>query len=63
MDAVPGVGGEAPVLLLEDVHKVYNPGPLQVHVLKGVSWAVPVAGRAPCSTSSAAWTSRLAAAT
>jgi putative ABC transport system ATP-binding protein len=39
MEAVPG-GGEFPVLLLEDVHKVYNPGPLQVHVLKGVSMAV-----------------------
>ena len=29
-----------PVLLLEDVKKIYNPGPLQVHVLKGVSMAV-----------------------
>jgi putative ABC transport system ATP-binding protein len=29
-----------PVLLLEDVQKIYNPGPLQVHVLKGVSMAV-----------------------
>ena len=39
MEAVPG-GGEFPVLLLEDVHKVYNPGPLEVHVLKEVSMAV-----------------------
>jgi predicted ABC-type transport system involved in lysophospholipase L1 biosynthesis ATPase subunit len=30
-----------PVLLLDDLHKVYNPGSqLQVHVLKGVSLAV-----------------------
>ncbi len=30
-----------PVLLLEDVHKIYNPGsPLQVHVLKGISLRV-----------------------
>ena len=30
-----------PVLLLEDVDKIYNPGsPLQVHVLKGVSLRV-----------------------
>jgi putative ABC transport system ATP-binding protein len=40
MEAVPGVGGDSPVLLLDDVHKIYNPGPLQVHVLKGVSMAV-----------------------
>ena len=40
MDAMPGTGGAQPVLLLEDVHKTYNPGPLQVHVLKGVSLAV-----------------------
>ena len=42
MEAVAGArDGDAPVLLLEDVHKVYNPeGPLQVHVLKGVSLAV-----------------------
>jgi putative ABC transport system ATP-binding protein len=39
MEAVAG-GGEFPVLLLEDVHKVYNPGPLEVHVLKRVSMAV-----------------------
>jgi len=31
---------DAPVLLLDDVHKLYNPGPLQVHVLKGISLAV-----------------------
>jgi len=41
MEAMPGADGELPVLLLEDVHKVYNPGsPLQVHVLKGVSFSV-----------------------
>jgi putative ABC transport system ATP-binding protein len=40
MEAVPGAGGDSPVLLLDDVHKLYNPGPLQVHVLKGVSMAV-----------------------
>jgi len=40
MEAVPGAGGDSPVLLLDDVHKIYNPGPLQVHVLKGVSMAV-----------------------
>jgi putative ABC transport system ATP-binding protein len=35
------VNGEHPVLLLHDLHKIYNPGsPLQVHVLKGVSLAV-----------------------
>jgi len=38
---VPGAGDDQPVLLLEDVHKIYNPGsPLQVHVLKGVSLRV-----------------------
>jgi putative ABC transport system ATP-binding protein len=32
---------EFPVLLLNDLHKAYNPGtPLQVHVLKGISVAV-----------------------
>ncbi|HEY4409553.1 MAG TPA: ABC transporter ATP-binding protein [Acidimicrobiia bacterium] len=31
---------DAPVLLLDDVHKTYNPGPLEVHVLKGISLAV-----------------------
>ncbi len=36
----PAVDTEFPVLLLNDVHKVYNPGPLQVHVLKGVSLSV-----------------------
>ena len=40
MEAVPGAGGDSPVLLLEDVHKTYNPGPLEVHVLKGVSLSV-----------------------
>jgi len=40
MEAVPGAGGDSPVLLLDDVHKIYNPGPLEVHVLKGVSMAV-----------------------
>ena len=41
MEAVPGGDGDLPVLLLEDVHKVYNPGsPLEVHVLKGVSFSV-----------------------
>ncbi|MDQ1565681.1 MAG: putative transport system ATP-binding protein, partial [Actinomycetota bacterium] len=40
MEAVPSVGGDSPVLLLDDVHKLYNPGPLQVHVLKGVSLSV-----------------------
>ena len=35
-----GTDGDTPVLLLDDVHKVYNPGPLQVHVLKGISLAV-----------------------
>jgi putative ABC transport system ATP-binding protein len=40
MEAVPDAGQDSPVLLLEDVHKIYNPGPLQVHVLKGVSLRV-----------------------
>jgi putative ABC transport system ATP-binding protein len=31
---------DQPVLLLDDVHKLYNPGPLEVHVLKGISLAV-----------------------
>src|SRR6266550_150804 len=31
---------DLPVLLLDEVHKIYNPGPLQVHVLKGISLAV-----------------------
>jgi len=35
-----GSGDGSPVLLLDDVHKIYNPGPLQVHVLKGMSLAV-----------------------
>jgi len=35
------VDSEFPVLLLDDLHKVYNPGSqLQVHVLKGISLAV-----------------------
>ena len=35
---MPAVDTEFPVLLLNDLHKVYNPGSdLQVHVLKGVS--------------------------
>jgi putative ABC transport system ATP-binding protein len=41
--AAPGsepLDNDFPVLLLEDVHKIYNPGPLQVHVLKGISLAV-----------------------
>jgi putative ABC transport system ATP-binding protein len=37
---MPPVDTELPVLLLNDIHKVYNPGPLQVHVLKGVSLTV-----------------------
>jgi putative ABC transport system ATP-binding protein len=38
---MPAVDTEFPVLLLNDLHKVYNPGSqLQVHVLKGVSLAV-----------------------
>ena len=39
-DGFHGIGGDSPVLLLDDVHKLYNPGPLQVHVLKGISLAV-----------------------
>jgi putative ABC transport system ATP-binding protein len=31
---------DLPVLLLDEVHKIYNPGPLEVHVLKGISLAV-----------------------
>ena len=38
---MPAVDTEFPVLLLNDLHKVYNPGSqLEVHVLKGVSLAV-----------------------
>ena len=38
---MPAVDKEFPVLLLNDIHKVYNPGsPLQVHVLKGISLAI-----------------------
>jgi putative ABC transport system ATP-binding protein len=38
---VPAVDTEFPVLLLNDLHKTYNPGsPLEVHVLKGISLAV-----------------------
>ena len=37
---MPAVDTEFPVLLLNDVHKIYNPGPLQVHVLKGISLSV-----------------------
>jgi putative ABC transport system ATP-binding protein len=38
---MPAVDKEFPVLLLNDLHKVYNPGsPLQVHVLKGVTLAI-----------------------
>jgi putative ABC transport system ATP-binding protein len=40
MEVVPNFDGAQPVLLLEDVHKIYNPGPLEVHVLKGVSLSV-----------------------
>ena len=36
----PAIDTEFPVLLLNDIHKIYNPGPLQVHVLKGVSMSV-----------------------
>ncbi|HVW31826.1 MAG TPA: ABC transporter ATP-binding protein [Acidimicrobiia bacterium] len=40
-DGRRGAGSDGtPVLLLEEVHKVYNPGPLQVHVLKGISLRV-----------------------
>src|SRR5581483_11982585 len=39
--AMPAIDKEFPVLLLNDLHKTYNPGsPLQVHVLKGISLAV-----------------------
>jgi putative ABC transport system ATP-binding protein len=38
---MPAIDTEFPVLLLNDLHKVYNPGSqLQVHVLRGVSLAV-----------------------
>jgi putative ABC transport system ATP-binding protein len=37
---MPAVDTEFPILLLNDIHKIYNPGPLQVHALKGVSLAV-----------------------
>ncbi|HEV7534412.1 MAG TPA: ABC transporter ATP-binding protein [Acidimicrobiia bacterium] len=38
---MPAVDKEFPVLLLNDLHKVYNPGSeLQVHVLKGITLAV-----------------------
>jgi len=38
---MPAVDTEFPVLLLNDLHKTYNPGsPLEVHVLKGISLAV-----------------------
>jgi len=38
---MPAIDKEFPVLLLNDLHKTYNPGsPLQVHVLKGISLAV-----------------------
>jgi putative ABC transport system ATP-binding protein len=38
---MPAVDTEFPVLLLNDLHKTYNPGSqLEVHVLKGVSLAV-----------------------
>ena len=38
---MPAVDTEFPVLLLNDLHKVYNPGsPLQVHVLKGITLSV-----------------------
>ena len=40
MEAGGSAAAGAPVLLLDDVHKIYNPGPLQVHVLKGVSLQV-----------------------
>ena len=40
MEGTSNNAGDSPVLLLEDVHKIYNPGPLQVHVLKGVSLRV-----------------------
>jgi len=34
------MNSDSPVLLLDEVQKVYNPGPLQVHVLKGISLTV-----------------------
>ena len=38
---MPAVDKEFPVLLLNDLHKMYNPGTqLEVHVLKGISLAV-----------------------
>jgi putative ABC transport system ATP-binding protein len=38
---MPAVDKEFPVLLLNDLHKTYNPGsPLEVHVLKGISLSV-----------------------
>jgi putative ABC transport system ATP-binding protein len=38
---MPAVDTEFPVLLLNDLHKTYNPGSqLEVHVLKGISLAV-----------------------
>jgi putative ABC transport system ATP-binding protein len=41
MSQMPAADNGHPVLLLDDLHKVYNPGSqLQVHVLKGVSLAV-----------------------
>ena len=41
MTEMPAVDKEFPVLLLNDLHKIYNPGTqLQVHVLKGISLAV-----------------------
>jgi len=41
LSQMPAVDTEFPVLLLNDLHKTYNPGSqLQVHVLKGVSLAV-----------------------
>ena len=35
-----GGDGDFPVVVLDEVHKVYNPGPLEVHVLKGISLVV-----------------------
>jgi len=37
---MPAADTDFPVLFLSDIHKIYNPGPLQVHVLKGVSLSV-----------------------
>jgi putative ABC transport system ATP-binding protein len=37
---MPAVDKEFPVLVLHEVEKTYNPGPLEVRVLKGVSLAV-----------------------